>query len=45
VDVIVYRKVKRDTHVLLGYRKIDAYGDRWALIFSAMILRKEILLT
>lgn len=31
VDVIIHSKVKRETRVLLGYRKIYPYNDCWAL--------------
>ena len=31
VDIIVYRKVGRETRVLLGYRKIYPYDNFWAL--------------
>ena len=40
VDVIVHRKVKRETRVLLGYRKIYPYGDIWALP-GGRIIKKE----
>jgi len=31
VDVVIYKKVKHETWVLLGYRKIYPYLHRWAL--------------
>ena len=31
VDLIIYNRAKRETRVLLGYRKIYPYNDRWAL--------------
>jgi ADP-ribose pyrophosphatase YjhB (NUDIX family) len=31
VDLIIYNGAKRETRVLLGYRKIYPYNDRWAL--------------
>ena len=40
VDIIIYKKVKRETCVLLGYRKIFPYGDVWALP-GGRIIKKE----
>lgn len=31
VDLIIHRTVKREIRVLLGFRKIYPYNDRWAL--------------
>jgi ADP-ribose pyrophosphatase YjhB (NUDIX family) len=31
VDLIIHRTVKREIWVLLGFRKIYPYNDRWAL--------------
>ena len=31
VDIIIHKKLKRKTCVLLGYRKIYPYTNRWAL--------------
>lgn len=30
VDIIAHRRISGRTHVLLGYRKIYPYNDRWA---------------
>jgi len=40
VDVIGYRRVKRRISVLLGYRKIYPYRNRWALP-GGRIIKKE----
>jgi hypothetical protein len=40
VDVIVHRKVKHETQVLLGYRKIYPYDNCWALP-GGRIIRNE----
>jgi ADP-ribose pyrophosphatase YjhB (NUDIX family) len=40
VDVIVYKRARRKTYVLLAYRKIRPYGDRWALP-GGRIIKKE----
>ena len=42
VDVIVCKKVKRGTRVLLGYRKIYPYGDLWALPGGRIIKRESL---
>jgi ADP-ribose pyrophosphatase YjhB (NUDIX family) len=31
VDIIVHKKIKGETRVLLGYRKIYPYENRWAI--------------
>jgi len=40
VDVIVYTRVLREACVLLGYRKIYPYNDKWALP-GGRIVKKE----
>ena len=42
VDIIIYKKVKRETCVLLGYRKIFPYGDVWALPGGRIIKRESL---
>ena len=40
VDVIVHTRVGGKTRVLLGYRKIYPYNDKWALL-GGRIIKKE----
>jgi ADP-ribose pyrophosphatase YjhB (NUDIX family) len=42
VDVIVHRRIKHQTRVLLGYRKIYPYRNRWALPGGRIIKRETL---
>jgi len=42
VDVIAYRRVDSSIHVLLGYRKIYPYRNRWALPGGGIIKKESL---